>query len=385
MSIEAAEWTADDLAQRLDGCQPLFVLDVRNAEEYANWRIEGREPLPQANVPYFMFLMDEAGELDRLPWAEMEGRETVVVCAKGGASDYVAGLLRGRGVAAVNLAGGMLAWSQFYRVRVAVDEPRLTILQVQRPGKGCLSYLVASGGEALVVDAGQRVDVYTAEAARRGWTVRAVADTHLHADHLSGGRELAALCGCDYLLAPADAAEATFAYRPLEPGMTIELGAAAVPVVALPTPGHTPGSTCLRADDRWLLTGDTLFLAGIGRPDLGGRASDWVEGLYDTIQGRLRALPGSLVVLPGHYDSPREQDGLGRFMADLATCRTGNGLLAPLERQEFRRRVLSSMPERPANHETIREINGGLRPAAAGDDRIELEIGPNRCAAGQAG
>jgi rhodanese-related sulfurtransferase len=107
---ETTQLSPADLARKLDAREPLFVLDVRNEEEYEAWRIPGSEALPGVNVPYFVILEDEEGELAKLPWGEMEGREVVVVCAKGGASDYVAGLLRDRGVAATNLSGGVLAW-----------------------------------------------------------------------------------------------------------------------------------------------------------------------------------------------------------------------------------------------------------------------------------
>lgn len=382
MRTETSALTAGELAEKLEHREPLFILDVRNAEPYAQWRIEGPGPVPSFNLPYFVFIEDEEGGLDRLPWTQMAGREIVVVCAKGGASDYVAELLRRRGATAQNLTGGMLAWSQLYRFKTVADGDGLTLLQVQRPGKGCLSYMIGSGGACLVVDAGHQVEVYAGEAARRGWTITHVADTHLHADHLSGGRRLAADVGAEYLLPPQDALDVTFDHRPLPDGAPIEVGGSRVRAMALHTPGHTPGSTCLRIADKYLLTGDTLFLAGIGRPDLGGQAGHWVENLYDTVHGRLNALPGDVAVLPGHYEHAAEQDERGIFAARLAALRSDNPLLRLHVRDEFRSRVLSSMPDQPNHYQAIREINKGLRAAVDAAERAELEIGPNRCAAG---
>jgi glyoxylase-like metal-dependent hydrolase (beta-lactamase superfamily II)/rhodanese-related sulfurtransferase len=381
--MTTTQLTAEELAQRLEGREPLFLLDVRNAEEYQAWRIEGIEPLPGVNVPYFAFLEDEEGQVARLPWGEMDGRRIVVVCAKGGASDYVAQVLREqRGADAVNLAGGMLAWSELHVGKEVVSAADLTILQVQRPSKGCLSYMIASGDECLVVDADRNVGWYEEEARRRGWRIVAAADTHVHADHVSGGRELARRAGAPYHLPPGDARQVAYEYVPLPDGSALAVGAARVEAVAVHTPGHTPGSTCLRVGGRYLLTGDTLFIEGIGRPDLGGQAGAWVDDLYRTVAERLPELPGHLRVLPGHFARPGEQDAGGVFVAELSALRERNPLLRPDGPESFRRRVLSSMPAFPANHTTIREINQGLRETADAGELTELEIGPNRCAVG---
>ena len=246
--IDAAE-----LAGRLGADDEPFVLDVREPSEVAEWAIPGSTNLP-------------IGEL-ATRFGELPGdREVVVVCASGNRSASAADFLAGHGVRVANLRGGMAAWGAVHDwVVVEVDDVR--VLQVRRRGKGCLSYVVGAGDEAFVIDPSIDVDVYGEIAAGHGWRVTRVFDTHLHADHLSDARTLAARTGAALHLNPADTFE--FPYEPLHDGDRFRLGKAAVlSVAALGTPGHTQGSTIYFVGDRLVLTGDTLFVDGVGRPDL---------------------------------------------------------------------------------------------------------------------
>ena len=125
-------------------------------------------------------------------------------------------------------------------------------------------------------------------------------DTHLHADHLSGARDLADATGATLHLNPAD----TFAfdYTPLHDGDRYQLpGGVALSVAALHTPGHTMGSTIYFVGNDAVLTGDTLFVDGVGRPDLADRAEEFAHNLYHSLQERVLTLPEDTFVLPGHY------------------------------------------------------------------------------------
>ncbi|MBX6378760.1 MAG: MBL fold metallo-hydrolase [Clostridia bacterium] len=357
----------------------IFLLDLRAPEEFHDWRIEGSRPLPALNVHYSAFLEDEEAVVDRLP----RDRQITVLCAKGGASEYVAAALAERGFAVRHLVGGMQAWSELYAVR-RVPTEGLVLLQFDRVGKGCLSYLIASRGEAVVVDPGRHVDRYLKAAEDLGVSIRRVVDTHVHADHISGGRALAEATGAPYHLYGGSGTPVAFPFEPLRDGDRLTVGGVSVEVVALHTPGHTPESVCLLVDGRHLLSGDTVFVESLGRPDLGGKAEEWVRDLYRTLFQRLSALPDDVVIYPAHYASPREADADGVYRTTFGDVRRRSPLLRLTDPAAFEAQVLAGLQEQPPNFERIRQINMGA--LSVGDEEaLELEIGPNRCAVAHLG
>ena len=207
-----------------------------------------------------------------------DDREIVVVCASGSRSALAADLLDRQGLRVANLRGGMAAWGALYDWVVVDVDGSVRVVQVRRRGKGCLSYVVGAGDEAFVVDPSLDVDVYLEVAAEHGWRIRRVFDTHLHADHVSGARNLAARVGATLHLNPADSFN--FGYAALRDGESFALGgSSAFSVAALRTPGHTEGSTVYFVDERIVLTGDTLFVDGVGRPDLAEHAEEFAHNL----------------------------------------------------------------------------------------------------------
>ncbi len=279
--IDAAE-----LAGRLGTSAAPVVLDVRDPDEVEEWSIPG-----SINVP--------VRELDRRIGEVPRDREVVTVCASGNRSAAAADLLAGRGLRVANLRGGMDAWGRVYDW-VAIDVDGARVVQVRRRGKGCLSYVVGGSDEAFVIDPSIETDVYVEIAAEHGWRIAHVFDTHLHADHLSGARALADRTGAVLHLNPADTFD--FAFAPLHDGERFPLGAGiTLTVAALRTPGHTEGSTIYFVGDRVVLTGDTLFVDGVGRPDLAERAEEFAHNLYRSLHERVLTLPDDALVLPGHY------------------------------------------------------------------------------------
>ena len=174
---------------------------------------------------------------------------------------------------------------------------------------GCLahaSYLIGSRGEAAVVDPQRDVDVYIAESLARGLTIRWVIETHLHADFVSGHRELAERTGATIVFGRKAGAE--FPHRAVADGEEIRLGDVTLRI--LETPGHTPESISILVTDssaadepRKVLTGDTLFIGDVGRPDLAGSrgftAEEMAGLLYDSLHGKLLVLPDDVEVFPG--------------------------------------------------------------------------------------
>lgn len=391
-------WSPAELYHQLNDSSRFVILDVRNQSEFNAWKIEGRVPIHTINLSYFD-LLDAEDDVDDLaaafaraiPKRLQDGLPQVLpilaVCSKGETSPHVAEGLRRLGYQAFNLEGGMAAWGDHYEIRVVEETERLTVVQISRPARGCLSYLLASSGEAMVVDAARHIDVYTRIASARGWHINDVLDTHLQADHLSGGVALAQAVGASYWLHPYDAIHpddllpSTFPFRYLDDGTTFKLGEVSIRTLHLP--GHTLGMINLLADDRFLLSGDALFIDSIGRPDLGGKVKSWIPLLFDSLQ-HLLALPDRTIVLPAHFSHMHEADERGCYGASLGTLRGRNEGLRMLGQglAAFSAYIEASLPEHPQSYDDIRRVNTGLLRVDEAK-ASELELGRNRCALSQ--
>jgi glyoxylase-like metal-dependent hydrolase (beta-lactamase superfamily II)/rhodanese-related sulfurtransferase len=372
------QMTPDALYQDIRRGSGPFILDVRNEDEFAAWTIEGVPPHSLLNIPYFTFLEDEATCLDKIP----HGRDVTVVCAKGGSSAFVASILCQHGIHARNLQGGMIAWGDLHVTSCvsSSQESGLALFQINRVGKRCLSYLIISDHEALTIDPSRHIDWYISLAQARQAQLTHVIDTHLHADHLSGGPELTRRLGIPYHIRLDDAAGAQFPYLSPEDGGRLALGSSMVEIIALHTPGHTPGSTSLLVNDHYLLTGDTLFVSSIGRPDLGDKAEEWAQLLYRTLFERLAQLPDDVLVLPAHYSGIGEMRGDGIVSTTLGEARHKNPVFARRTEAQFVAYVLERLPAQPPIYQEIRRANLG-RIALDSEHATEAELGPNQCAA----
>ncbi|TLS50125.1 MBL fold metallo-hydrolase [Paenibacillus antri] len=368
--------TPQQLTKKILEHQELFILDVRNTSEFDNWKIEGigTEIL---NIPYFDLLdgVDEA--LDKLP----NGKDILVVCAKEGSSIFVAEQLVEAGRTKIYyLQGGMKAWSEYLEpVKVGDLKDGGELYQLVRIGKGCLSYMILSGGEAAAIDTQRMIDVFEQFANDKGARIKHTLDTHLHADHISGGRLLAEKTGATYWLPPKDATEVTFDYEPLEEGKEIAVGLSKIRIQPIYSPGHTIGSTSFIIDEHYLLSGDILFVESIGRPDLAGKAEDWVADLRTTLYETYKNLSDDLVVLPAHFGKVTELGEGGKVSARLGDLFTYNPGLNIESDDDFRTLVTENLPPQPNAYQEIRQTNMG-RMTPNEEEQRELEMGPNRCA-----
>ncbi|MBP1973034.1 glyoxylase-like metal-dependent hydrolase (beta-lactamase superfamily II) [Cohnella thailandensis] len=368
--------TAKDLTRIVLDKEPLFILDVRNESDFIDWKIEGAS-IDILNIPYFDLLdgVDEA--MEKIP----AGHKLLVVCAKEGSSKFIAEQMVEAGRTNVYyLEGGMKSWSEHLEpVKIGDLKDGGSLYQFVRFGKGCLSYMVISNGEAAVIDTLRMTDVFVRFAAEQGVQIRHALDTHLHADHISGGRKLAEETGARYWLPPKDADEVTFSYEKLEEGRDIAVGNTLIRIQPIYSPGHTIGSTSLIIDDHYLMTGDLLFIESIGRPDLAGKAGDWVGDLRETLYKRYRGLSQELIVLPAHFGKVAELGEGGRVMAKLSDLYRSNPGLRIQDEDTFRRTVTENLPPQPNAYQEIRLTNmGKLTPNE--DEQRDMEIGPNRCA-----
>lgn len=372
------------LKRRLDAGDRIAVVDTRNHDEIDEWRIE-HPNVAVHHVPYAKFLSATVSGNPVDLVADVE-EPIVAVCPRGEASDEVAGILRDAGVDATNLAGGMDGWARLYEARELdpdrVDADGARVVQYRRPSSGCLAYFVASGSEATVVDPLRAfTDRYVADARDRDVALTSVLDTHVHADHVSGLRDLAAASGATPLLS-AGALDRGVTYRDgvvaLADGDVLELGDTTLTVHA--TPGHTTGMVTVRVGDV-LLVGDTLFLDAVARPDLqpgAETAREYARTLYDTLTERFERFDDDVLVAPGHYSPGAVTAADDTYTARLGELRDRLSVFSR-PREEWVDAVVSEMPPRPANFERIIDVNLG-REDVGDDEAFELELGPNNCA-----
>ena len=370
-------WEAKDVARKVIRQEKLFILDVRNSEAFADWKIEGKQ-FEYINIPYFELIDGVEELLPKLP----KDIEILVVCAKEGSSIMVAEMLSDAGLDVAYLAGGMKSWSTYVEpIKIGNLTGGGELYQFVRLGKGCLSYMVLLDGEAAVIDPVRFTEVYTNFVEEKKVVIKYVFDTHLHADHISGGRDLALFTGANYYLPAKDAEDVVFDYDPLENGLSISLGKSpvAVQLTAIYSPGHTIGSSSIIVDGQYLLTGDILFIDSIGRPDLAGVAQDWVSYLRETLYKRYRQLPEHLIVLPSHFmimDECNEDGSVAKRLDELFHVNHGLNIE---DDTDFRSVVIDNLPPQPNAYQEIRQVNMG-RLAPTQEEAIEMEIGPNRCA-----
>ncbi|EKN70039.1 metallo-beta-lactamase domain-containing protein [Neobacillus bataviensis LMG 21833] len=369
------EMTSKEVTKKVFNKEELFILDVRNKKDFQDWKIEG-ENFDYLNVPYFDLLDGVEEIIGKIP-AE---KEVLVVCAKEGSSIMVAEMLSEEGLSVSYLKGGMKAWSEHLEpVKIGDLQDDGVIYQFVRIGKGCLSYMVVSNGEAALIDATRMTDVYLDFAKSLDVKITHVFDTHLHADHISGGRTIAEITSAIYWLPPKDATEVTFAYQPLEDGNEVTIGNTTINIEALYSPGHTIGSTSFVVDKMYLLSGDIIFIDSIGRPDLAGMAEDWVGDLRETLYTRYKELSEELIVLPAHFMIIDELNDDGSVSEKLGTLFVQNHGLNIEDEKEFRKLVTENLPPQPNAYQEIRETNMGKNNPDI-DQQREMEIGPNRCA-----
>jgi glyoxylase-like metal-dependent hydrolase (beta-lactamase superfamily II)/rhodanese-related sulfurtransferase len=364
-----------DLYNEIEAGTVPYILDIRNQDEFAAWQVEGPVPVPTKNLPIWMAVEEIESLATEIP------DNTVVVCAHGNGSGLLIDMLQAEGKTVRNLDGGTAAWAELLVPKELPGLPEgLLGWQIQRPSKACISYVFGSpGGSAVVVDPARFREPYEELARANNMTISHVIDTHVHADHVSGGPELAERTGAQYHLPIEDAGpKVPWPNVPLVDGQELDLGTAKVASFAIKMPGHTPGTTCLHLPGVFLLTGDTVFVRGVGRPDLTGKADELARELYHTVHDRLQPLDPATMVLPAHWSTEAEMGSDGLVRTNLATIFEST-LLNEEDLVKFVDEIVSTLPSAPDTYDTIRAVNAGKQVSA---DEIEiLEIGKNQCAA----
>jgi glyoxylase-like metal-dependent hydrolase (beta-lactamase superfamily II) len=378
----APEISPEDLVRAIESGAPIRVLDIRAPNALAGGRIDVGSPDQFVNMRGSEVVSLGEGIRSALD-PEMP---LAVVCGRGNSSKQVAAHLNELGYRARSMTGGMTAWADALVPRHLAPPPGFDhLVQFDRIAKGALGYLLAAGGEAWVVDPPRKPQAFFDVARDLGVKVVAVADTHAHADYISGGPAISKRMGIPYYLHPSDAilpydgSPATIAFTPVEDGQTLRLGDCEI--VVEHTPGHTEGSLCYRMGDDAVLTGDLIFIRSVGRPDLGGKLDEWTPILWKSVSRSLAAWAPSIRVMPAHYASDAERESDRSVARPLARVREGNEPLQLRSETEFVAWVKKKVGSSPEAYRKIKAINLGLLQVWDMEAQ-ELESGKNECALG---
>jgi glyoxylase-like metal-dependent hydrolase (beta-lactamase superfamily II) len=376
-----------ELAIRLEAGDRIRILDVRAPQRLAAGRVD---PVPADrfhNIPgsEFVRMADPAASIGLDP-----ADPVVVVCGHGNDSRVIAALLDGRGHEAWSLRGGVTGWMRMVIPRELASPAGFSrLVQFDRIGKGALGYLLVAGDEALAIDPPRDWAPWPEAASASGARIVAVADTHVHADFISGASDLARDQGVPYYLHPADNVwpyddtPGRLEFEPLSDETELSIGGRAV--VARHTPGHTEGSTTFIAGDPQdagvAFTGDFLFVDSIGRPDLAGRMESWTGDLWRSLVRARDEWGPHVRLLPAHYSGEGERNADRTVDRAFGEAREANATLRIETEDQFRAWVESHVSSPPEAYPHIKAINVGLAEVTPQQADV-LEAGKHECAVG---
>lgn len=343
------------------------IVDIRPIQERVEWHI------PQS---IYINAYDKLKANDNTAFLGLHLAKdipVIVICAGGKTSLIGAEMLQNQGFEAYSLEGGMKGWSLSWNT-AKITFPYFEIIQLRRTGKGCLSYIVVSNNEAVIVDASLSVEVYEQILEQQNLTLKYVIETHIHADHISRSKQLAEKNKAPlYLPYPNNVA---FEFEPINDNTFFELGN--IKIKAIKSPGHTLESTSFLIDEKVLLSGDTLFINGVGRPDLkanNDEAFEKTKNLYQSLQSLL-SLDDNIIVLPSHTSQPVDFDN-EPIQTTIGFVKNNVPMLQ-LDEKDFTDTILQRIPATPTNYLAIVELN--LKGDYSGINPVDLEAGANRCA-----
>ena len=376
-----------DLKNKMDSGENLYILDVRTPEEYKSWKISYDKHVEPSLVPLDKLSSDE--QVRNIP----RDREVITICSHGMRSKMAAEYLSQLGYNAKSIRGGMVAWNKINDLALIPSKAdlNLKIWQIRRISKGCMTYLISYLNNAVVIDppCSSAASIYEI-AKKSNLRIKALIETHRHADHLSASMTLAKEIGAILYLSPLEEYETeqtitsgldiTF----LNDGQRIEISNG-LSLDVIHTPGHTVGSMSFKLDtmsdgnehgkrETFLFSGDTLFVDGIGRPDLHDKVDEFSRTLFLTYK-KLASLPNNVIVLPSHYSKSMKHEDpifktIGEIIAYVKAFR--------MDEDEFINYLASSIPAQPMNYKRILRLNKDLL-LCNNIHLDDLEAGPNSC------
>ena len=394
----------EELKKKIDNNEDIFLLDVRTPQEYEAWRISYENHNNPKLIPVDRLFMKDPTLLEEIP----KDKEIVTVCAHGNRSMIAAKILTQLGYRVKSVKGGMAGWNKVYDVaEIPVPkEAPFKIWQIRRISKGCIGYIISSKQDktATVIDPSREIyESFLQTSQDNELQITQLIDTHQHADHVSGIIKLTKTKTPE-----TNMGKTNIFFSSLEEydssktelkniifvkdGDKLNVGDK-VTLRAIHTPGHTNGSMSFIIDytpndnninnkdpvHSYLFTGDTLFVDGVGRPDLRDEAKIFAELLYDTYHQKILQLPDNTVVLPAHFNGTSiALKHTVPILETLGTIKKRVKLLS-MNKEEFIDYIADTVQPRPGNYKTIISINKKMLPY----DEIEmadLEAGPNSCA-----
>lgn len=398
----------DELKKKIDDNENIFLLDVRTPPEYEAWRISYEKHDNPKLIPVDRLFMNDPTLLKEIP----KEKEIVTVCSHGNRSMIAAKILQQLGYNVKSVKGGMAGWNKVYDIaEISVpEEAPFKIWQIRRISKGCMGYIISSKEDktATVIDPSREIyESFLKIAQDNEFQITQLLDTHQHADHVSGivklvktitketnMEQIRVYCSSleDYETSKTELKNIMY----VKDGDKIYIDDK-VTLRAIHTPGHTNGSMSFiieyspndnnnnnNVNDKhptnsYLFTGDTLFVDGVGRPDLRDQTKKFAELLYDTYHKKILQLPDDTVVLPAHFNGTSiALKHTVPILETLGTIKKRVKLLS-MTKDEFIDYIADTVQPRPGNYRTIISINKKMLL----QDEIEmadLEAGPNSCA-----
>ena len=395
----------EELKKKIDNNEDIFLLDVRTPQEYEAWRISYENHNNPKLIPVDRLFMKDPTLLEEIP----KDKEIVTVCAHGNRSMIAAKILTQLGYSVKSVKGGMAGWNKVYDVaEIPVPkEAPFKIWQIRRISKGCIGYIISSKQDktATVIDPSREIyESFLQTSQDNELQITQLIDTHQHADHVSGIVKLTKTKTPE-----TDMGKTNVFFSSLEEydssktelknimyvkdGDKLNVGDK-VTLRAIHTPGHTNGSMSFIIEytpndnnninnkdpvHSYLFTGDTLFVDGVGRPDLRDEAKKFAELLYDTYHKKILQLPDNTVVLPAHFNGTSiALKHTVPILETLGTIKKRVKLLS-MNKEEFIDYIADTVQPRPGNYKTIISINKKMLPYDE-IEMVDLEAGPNSCA-----
>jgi glyoxylase-like metal-dependent hydrolase (beta-lactamase superfamily II)/rhodanese-related sulfurtransferase len=390
----------DDLKRRIDKGEDIFILDVRTPEEHKSWKISYDRYQDSSVIP--IDALSSADSIKQIP----KDKEIVTFCGHGNRSMAAAKTLSELGYNVKSIEGGLDGWNSVYDIASISDmDSSLRIWQIRRISKGCVSYMVASAHDknAIVIDATCEIDKAISKIVNKNdLRITKLIDTHMHTDHLSGATRLAKKYGADVYISSLEEYNTKntvgnrLSFKSIRDGDRIQV-AKGVVLEAIHTPGHTNGSMSFRLQsstnkpatknsindinkdnnhNNYLFTGDTLFVDGIGRPDLHNKAEEFTQNLFNTYQQKILNLPDETLILPAHFSGSFEHKKL--ISNTINSIKKEMNLLSASEVEFIKFVTGSTAPAQPMNYEEIISINKNMTLCDTIEQK-DIEAGPNSC------
>jgi glyoxylase-like metal-dependent hydrolase (beta-lactamase superfamily II) len=383
--MEVQSYRAEELFDWVtQGGHDFTLLDVRNNEEFGRFKVEGPHLSKMINIPYIEFIEkeDESVAQVQIP-KEVSIR---IVCAKEGSAKYVGEILINNGWKDVQiLEKGIKTWGNMLAPKLVASENGYELYQFIRPGKASCSYGLIYKDEMVVFDPSRNADFYQNFAKEHGVMIIKTFETHLQADYISGSKQIASDTGAQIVGHQIDFKDAVFEYQGASDQDVFHFSKGGPEIQAIHTPGHTPGSTSYLIDNKYLVSGDAIFILSIGRPDLGGMAEEWSKLLFKTLKTKIADMNGDLLILPGHYLEWSEANPEQVFADTLGSIKNKNADIYEIkEENDFVRFIKDNMRKQPDVYGEIRKVNAGILEVDDEEQEV-MDLGKNECAASMYG